>query len=275
MQRIPRRLMFECATVLLVVLFDVTSAVYGGSHAEHSGKVAVIGTGSMGGALGPRFAELGYEVIYGSRDPSRDSVKALVAPTGNGAAAATQKEAVADAEIVVLAVGWPAMEQVAQNLGTLDGKIVIDVSDPMQQGPDGYQVRMVEASSAEMIQTWNPGATVVKAFNTLGYFLIVDPSAIDEPITVPIASDDKAAKEKVAGIVAAMGLDPVDSGPLRFSHELEGMAMIYMMPLDQRRRENWEFSFRRTTHWDDIWDDDWSEPVNDADNLAEIPQLKD
>jgi predicted dinucleotide-binding enzyme len=143
----------------------------------------------------------------------------------------------------------------------------------MQQGPDGYQVRMVKTSSAEMIQTWNPGATVVKAFNTLGYFLIADPSAIDQPITVPIAADDRAAKEKVARIVAAMGLDPVDSGPLRFAHELEGMAMIYMLPLDQRRRENWEFSFRRTTHWNDIWEDEWSAPVHDADNLAKIPQL--
>jgi hypothetical protein len=227
----------------------------------------------MGGALGPRFAELGYTVTYGSRDPSRDTVKALVTRTGNGATAATQKEAVAGAEIVVLAVGWPAMEQVAQNLGNTAGKIIIDVSDPMQQGPDGYQVRMVETSSAEMIQAWNPDAIVVKAFNTLGYFLIVDPSAIDEPITIPIASDDRAAKEKVARIVADMGLDPVDSGPLRFSHELEGMAMIYMMPLDQRRSESWEFSFRRTTHWDDIWEDDWSVPVNDAGNLAEIPQL--
>jgi len=269
------RLLGRFGVVLFFIILQSTTTVYGASHGEHAGEVAVIGTGFMGGALGPRFAELGYTVVYGSRDPSRDSVKELVARTGHGATAATQQEAVADAEIVVLAVGWPAMEKVAQNLGSLDGKIVIDVSDPMMQGPDGYQVRTVATSSAEMIQAWNPGATVVKAFNTLGYFLIADPSAIDAPITVPIAADDKAAKEKVANIVAAMGLDPVDSGPLRFAHELEGMAMIYMMPLDQRRRESWEFSFRRTTHWDDIWEDDWSVPVHDADDLAEIPRIDD
>ena len=259
--------------LLIVILLGATAAS-GADDANHSGKVAVIGTGAMGGALGPRFAELGYTVTYGSRDPSRDSVKALVERTGHGASAATQKEAVIDAEMVVLAVGWPAMEQVAQNLGALDGKIVIDVSDPMEQGADGYQVRMVETSSAEMIQAWNPGATVVKAFNTLGYFVIEDPSAIDEPIAVPIAADDRAAKEKVARIVADMGLDPLDAGPLRFSHELEGMAMIYMMPLDQRRRDSWEFSFRRSTHWNDIWEDEWSVPVHDAGNLAKIPPLQ-
>ena len=258
------RVFFRCGALLMIlVVLGVMSAV--AEEGVQSGKFAVIVTGFMGGALGPRLVELGYTVTYGSRDPSRESVKALVARTGNGA--------VADAEIVVLAVGWPAMEQVAQNLGNVEGKIIINVSDPMKQGPDGYKVRMVETSSAEMSHGWNPDAIVVKAFNTLGYFLIAYPSAIDEPIAVPIAADDRAAKEKLAKIVADMGLDPLDSGPLRFSHELEGMAMIYMMPLDQRRRQSWEFSFRRTTHWDDIWEDDWSVPVNDAGNLAEIPQL--
>lgn len=267
------RLIRVCGLVLLFAILSGITTAFGADAAEHSGKVAVIGTGFMGGALGPRFAELGYTVTYGSRDPERESVRQLVARTGHGASARKQQDAVADAELVVLAVGWPAMEQVAQNLGNLDGKIIVDVSDPMKQGPDGYQVRLVETSSAEMIQEWNPGAIVVKAFNTLGYFLIADPSAIDEPITVPIAADDRAAKEKVARIVADMGLDPVDSGPLRFAHELEGMAMIYMMALDQRRPENWEFSFRRTTHWSDIWEDDWSVPVQDAEDLAEIPGL--
>ena len=235
------------------------------------GTVAVIGTGSMGGALGPRLAEQGYRVIYGSRDPGRESVTDLVARTGNGATAATQQAAAAPADIVVLAVGWPAMEQVAQNLGNLDGKLIIDVSDPMVQGDDGYAVRTVETSSAELIQGWNPGATVVKAFNTLGYFVIADPSSVDGPVTVPIAADDPRAKERVARIVAGMGLDPVDAGPLRFAHELEGMAMLYMVPLDQRRQQEWEFYFRRSTHWHAIWEDDWSVPVKDAGNLAEIP----
>jgi predicted dinucleotide-binding enzyme len=64
------------------------------------------------------------------------------------------------ADIVLLAVPWPPMEQVAQNLGDLSGKIVIDISDPTQQAPDGYLEIMVETSSAEMIQRWNPGAAV-------------------------------------------------------------------------------------------------------------------
>lgn len=259
-----------CPAVVMAIAMAYPASAIAGPE-ESAETVAIIGTGYMGGALGPRFAELGYRVIYGSREPGRASVTELVARTGNGATAATQRAAAAPADIVVLAVGWPAMIEVARNLGNLDGKLIIDVSDPMVQGDDGYAERTVETSSAELIQGWNPGATVVKAFNTLGYFVIADPSSVDGPVTVPIAADDPRAKERVARIIAAMGLDPVDAGPLRFAHELEGMALIYMVPLDQRREQEWEFYFRRSTHWHDIWEGDWSVPVKDAGNLAEIP----
>ena len=63
------------------------------------------------------------------------------------------------ADIVLLAAPWPAMEQVAQNLGNLDGTIVIDVSFPFEQGTDGYPQSSVETSSAEMIQVWPLGTT--------------------------------------------------------------------------------------------------------------------
>ena len=136
--------------------------------AEDKGVVAVIGTGDMGDSLGPRFAELGYRVVYGSRSPDSDKVKALVAKTGGNASATTQMEAAQQGHIVLMLVPWPAMETVAQSLGNLDGKIVIDVSMPFDQGDDGYPKHLLETSSAEMIQGWNPGAMVVKTYATLG-----------------------------------------------------------------------------------------------------------
>ncbi len=119
----------------------------------------------------------------------------------------TRREAAQAGEIVVLAVPWPAMETVAQNLGSLDG----------------YFVSMVETSSAEMIQQWNPGAWVVKAFATLGSYVVDDPGVVGGPVSVPIASDDREAKEKVASIILAMGLDPLDAGPLRLAREIEAL----------------------------------------------------
>lgn len=211
--------------------------------------VAVIGTGDMGDTLGPRFSGLGYRVIYGSRDPQSEKVKGLVARTGNHAKAATPAEAAAEADIVVLAVPWPAMETVAQNLGDLGGKIVIDISMPFRQGDDGYPEPLLQTSSAEMIQRWNPKARVVKTFATMGSGIIDEPQSAGGTVSLPIASNDKAAKEKVARIVAAMGLDPVDFGPLRMARDIEILQMVYMIPLVQDRPWNWEFHFRRSDQY--------------------------
>jgi hypothetical protein len=238
--------------------------------------VAVIGTGDMGDSLGPRFAGLGYQVIYGSRNPERDEVKALVKKTGTNASAASQMEAAQQADIVVMAVPWPAMETVARNLGDLDGKIIIDVSMPFEQGSDGYPKHLLKTSSAEMIQGWNPGAKVVKAFATMGSQVIDEPMVEGGMVTIPVASDDRDAKERVAAIVAGMGLDPVDFGPLSMAREIESLQLIYMIPLVQNRPEHWEFYFRRSDHYGCYQSgestDEGLGPAQDAGNLAVFPQ---
>lgn len=247
--------------------------------AADKGTVAVIGTGDMGDSLGPRFAELGYRVVYGSRSPDSERMRALIEMTGASASATTPKEAAQQADIVLTLVPWPAMETVAQNLGDLDGKIVIDPSMPFEQGEDGYPQHMLETSSAEMIQDWNPGARVVKAFASMGSQIIDDPADVDGPVTIPIASNDRAAKEKVAGIVAELGLDPVDFGPLRMARAIEVLQMIYMIPLSQNRPENWEFYFRRSDFYGCYLSGGTTSegiiPVYDAGNLAEFPTLGD
>ena len=96
-------------------------------------------------------------------------------------------------------------------------------------------------------------------------------------VSVPIASDHKGAKEKVAGIVAAMGMDPVDFGPLRMSRDIEILQMIYMIPLVQNRPQHWEFFFRRSSHYgcyrsDEYTTEGLAPPVDDND-LAEFPGL--
>ncbi len=245
------------------------------SSSNERETIAVIGTGDLGDSFGPRLAELGYTIVYGSRTPDSERVEALVATTGFGASASTQLEAAQQADIVILAVPWPAMETVAQSLGNLDGKIVIDVSAPWTQGDDGYPDVLVETSSAEMIQEWNPGAKVVKGLTTMGSKVIDDPMTAGGLITIPVASNHRDAKERVAGIVAELGLDPVDFGPLRMARTMEAMQVIYMIPLLQRRTEEWEFFFRRNADWVCKWQDEWSAPVYDADDLAEMPEKQD
>ncbi len=262
---------YQPSRLILIFFLALYAASMSAQSATSKGSVAIIGTGDMGDSLGPRFAGLGYRVIYGSRHPESDSSKALVTRTGNGASITYSKDAAQKADIVVLAVGWPAMRKVATSLGSLDGKIVIDISTAAQQADDGYFESVVETSSAEMIQQWNPGARVVKAFAVQGSFIVDDPNSTGGPISVPIAADDRKAKETVAGIVHAMGMDPFDAGPLRYSREIEAFARLYMVPILQRRQAAWEPYFRRSHYWECVWGDDWSDPVVDSDNLAKMP----
>jgi predicted dinucleotide-binding enzyme len=260
---------FNKYLLLIVLLLPGQFAV--ASEAPGPGIVAVIGTGDMGDSLGPRFAELGYQVIYGSRNPSSERSQKLVAATGHGARITTSREAAQAADIVVLCISWPAMKTVAQSLGSLDGKIVVDISTAAQQAPDGYFESVVETSSAQMIQGWNPGARVVKAFAVQGSHVVDNPGVMDGPVSIPIAADDKEAKETVAKIVAAMGMDPFDAGPLRYAREIEAFARLYMVPLLQRRQAAWEPYFRRSYFWECSWSDEYSDPVVDHDKLAAMP----
>ena len=253
--------------VLLLMALLICSTV---SLANDKQKVAVIGTGDMGNSLGPKIADVGYRIVYGSRDPSRESAKALARRTAPDAAVTTQREAAQSADIVLLAVTWPAMEHVAQNLGDLRGKIVIDVSFPFEQGEDGYPQSTVETSSAEMIQAWNPGAHVVKWAMPTAYY-IDKPAELGHKPSNLIAADDRASKEIVAKIAHAIGQDPFDAGPLRMARAIEAQTLLFMVPLYQRRAAHWENVTPRSSYWSCFWGDDWSVPVADADDLAEFP----
>jgi 8-hydroxy-5-deazaflavin:NADPH oxidoreductase len=256
------------ASIALVLVPAVVRA------AEHE-PVALIGTGDMGDSLGPRLAALGYRVVYGTRDPDGDRVRELVKRTGHGASAATQVQAARSAALVFLLVPWPAMGSVARNLGDLGGKIVVDISMPFSQGPDGYPQSLLETSSAEMIQGWNPTAKVVKAFAAQGSHVIDEPLSAGGPITVPVASDYRDAKERVSEIAVELGLDPVDFGPLRMARQIEALQMIYMIPFVQQRKAFWEFYFRRNNYWACNPTGESLVPVIDAGNLAEMHSSQD
>jgi 8-hydroxy-5-deazaflavin:NADPH oxidoreductase len=198
--------------------------------------IAMIGTGEVGSALGKRFAEQGHTVVYGSRSPERADVVALVAESGARAAAATPAAAAAGADIVVLAVPWETVEDVTRALGDLSGQIVVDPTNPRQTTADGYRDYAFDGSNAERIQALAADAAVVKAFNTLGADTMTDPALAGGPVSIPIAGDDPRAKAKVAELVAAIGLEAVDVGPLRYARILEGLHFLrYNAGLIERR----------------------------------------
>jgi hypothetical protein len=195
------------------------------AQAAAAETIAVIGTGRVGSALGTELAAQGHTIVYGSRNPSTEAVRDLVARTGDGATAKFQTQAVNGADIVILAVPGMLAGDITENLGDLSGKIIIDPTNPLNFTADGVS-HGVPTSNGEIIQAAAPGAFVVKAFNVLSWEYMIDPAASGGPISIPLAGNDEDAKARVAEIVESLDLHPIDLGPIANSRWIEGMAVL-------------------------------------------------
>jgi 8-hydroxy-5-deazaflavin:NADPH oxidoreductase len=180
-------------------------------------KVAIIGTGRMGRGFAAALAAR-HEVTVGSRDPGRAGKVAAAAGAVRGA---TYGEAAADAEVVILAVPWPAMDETLDRLGELDGTVVVDVSFPSRKQE---REALKNSSTAERIQQRLPRARVVKGWNHVHAPHLTDPVVDGIAASVLIAGDDPEAKRTVSGLAADMGFHPVDVGPLKATRELERLV---------------------------------------------------
>ena len=181
-------------------------------------KIGIIGAGSVGGQLGKLWAAQGHRVMFGVRDPRKDTVRALVAD--EHIQVGSLADAVAFGELVVLAVPWPAAAEVIASAGDWSGKIVIDATNRF--GPNG------DASAAEDVAKLAAGASVVKAFNTIGAEHLADPTFGDTRATMFICGDDAAAKSVVATLAGELGFETVDAGPLGNAALLESLARLWV-----------------------------------------------
>jgi NADPH-dependent F420 reductase len=206
--------------------------------------IAVIGTGNVGAALGPEFAAQGHTIVYGSRSPNDEKVSALVERTGDDASATTPAEAVAGADMVVLAVPGLMVEEITIGLGDLSGKIIIDPTNPLGRGESGFSFA-VETSNAEIIQAAAPDAYVVKAFNTLSWEQMLDPDSSGGPVSIPLAGNNDEAKARVAELVEGMGLEAIDVGPVENAHWVEGMLMLWINNRYGSERQNFDYHLRK------------------------------
>lgn len=188
--------------------------------------IAVIGTGNVGMALGTEFGGLDHTVIYGSRTPESEKTRALVGKTKN-ATAALPADAAAQADVIVLAVPGMATESVVKMLGDLSGKIIIDATNPLVFAGDPPTVTYgTDRSLGEIVQEAHPGAYVVKAFNTIGWPLMIDPP-VPAPI-IPLAGDNAEAKSRVATWARAMGIETVDVGGIYHARVTEHLVVLML-----------------------------------------------
>jgi len=258
---------------LVVSLFALWILATSAALAEESYTIAVIGTGNMGSALGPKLAGVGHTVIYGSRDPSRDKVREVVAATGADAFATGQREAAQQAEILILAVPWSAVESLIPKLGDLSGKIIIDITTGYRQGSDGYPELAVGTSTSELIQGWAPTARIVKTPFS-GASTVRDPLRNGEPTVTYIAADDREAKEIVARLAIQLKFFPLDAGPLRMARMIDHLGLLYLTPMMQGRNHTWEMLPRIDLDLSCVSTDGWFDQVNDEGKLARFPNLE-
>jgi len=190
-------------------------------------KIAIIGTGSVGSVLGRRWSQAGHSVAFGSRRPDSEKVLELLERCAPGTKAVVAKEAIADADVIVLAVPWPAARQTLAELGDLGGRVLVDCSNPLTADFSGIELGH-STSAAEEIALWAPSARVVKAFNSASIKVMNDPQFGDYRATMFYCGDDPAAKDLVKQLVAVLDFDPADAGPLASARYLEPLAMLYI-----------------------------------------------
>ncbi len=172
-----------------------------------SSKIAILGKGNVGSSL--------------ARGLSR--THASVQTVGNNKEA--QRNAVADAEVVIVAVPFTALDDVVKNVGSsLTGKIVVDATNALDAKMNlalGYTT-----SAAEELQKKLPGARVVKAFNTV-FAQHMDTGKVGSTsLSGFVAGDDADAKQVVTALLQDIGFETVDAGPLRNARLLEPLGYL-------------------------------------------------
>jgi predicted dinucleotide-binding enzyme len=190
-------------------------------------KIAILGTGGVGAALGMRWGEAGHAVTYGSRAPNSEKVQQLVTKSGIEATATSPRESIVGADAILFSVPWPVARETLALLGDLTDRVLIDCTNPLLSDLSGIELGHI-ISAGEQIAAWAPGAKVIKAFNTASVKVMLNPQFGDHRATMFYCGDDASAKLIVRQLIDAIGFDPVDAGSLTSSRYLEPLAMLYI-----------------------------------------------
>jgi hypothetical protein len=187
--------------------------------------VTIVGAGRLAEGIAVRVLAGGHKLRLTDSEPGKaEALSAALAVTAAGVA-----EAIAGADVVVLAVPYPEGRQVARDQGAaLTGVTVVDTCNPVDFSTFDSVLTSPGISAAEEIAAANPAARVVKAFNTTFAATLTAGRVGGLPVDVFLAGDDADAKDKVAALVRDGGMRPVDTGPLRRARELEAFQLLHM-----------------------------------------------
>ncbi|MBK6011289.1 NADPH-dependent F420 reductase [Streptomyces sp. MBT53] len=197
-------------------------------------RYAVLGTGEVGQALGGKLVELGHQVTLGSRTKDNPAAVKWAESAGAGAGAGTFAEAAAAGEVIVNAVGGRVALAALEAAGAehLDGKVVLDVSNPLAFEDGRLKLSPVESDSVgEQIQRAFPHARVVKSLNTVNCQVMVDPSLVPGEHQVFVCGEDAEAKARVTGLLGEFGWPAhrvLDLGGIESARAVEMMLPLWV-----------------------------------------------
>lgn len=185
-------------------------------------KVTIIGAGNMGSAFVKQLVRAGHEVSVTARDSAKAAQVAAAYP---GAKAVAVAGAANGADAVVLATGYGDAAAALQAVGDLQGKVVIDITNPLTADYMGLTLGH-SSSAAEEIARAVPGAEVVKGFNTVFAQVLGDGAdfGAGRKVTVFVASDSARARQTATALAQSMGFEVVDAGGLKNARYLEPLA---------------------------------------------------
>lgn len=207
-------------------------------------KIGIIGSGIVAQTLAAGFIKHGHAVTLGTRDAARLADYAGKTP---GVRVASSAEAAAFGDVVVLAVKGTAALQAARDAGAgLDGKPVLDTTNPIADAPhtDGVLAYLTGPNDSlmEQLQREYPRARFVKAFNSVGSARMIDPTFAGGPPTMFIAGNDADAKAVATRLVAEVGWEVADMGTAVAARAIEPLAMLWC--ISGFRENSWTHAFK-------------------------------
>jgi len=209
-------------------------------------KIGIIGSGQVGRVLAKAFKTEGYDVMLGTRNTSNEHVVQF-----NDEAkidVGTFDETAKFGDIIVLATKGTAAEEALHLAGkeNLDGKIIIDTTNPIADSPpvNGvlHYTTSLENSMMERLQQVVPGAKFVKAFNIVGNALMYKPKLQGGTPTMFICGNDDDAKKTVTGILDKFGWETEDFGKAESARAIEPLAILWCIP--GFLRNSWMHAFK-------------------------------
>jgi len=211
-------------------------------------KVGVLGSGEVGRALAAGFLRHRYEVMLGSRDAARRADWLRQQPQ---AQAGTFAQAATFGELLVLAVKGRVAAEVLRLAGSeaLRGKTVIDATNPIADAPPQQGVlrffTTLDDSLMERLQREFPAARLVKAFNSVGSALMVNPVFREGRPTMFICGNDEDAKRCVTGVLDRFGWEAADMGGVEAARAIEPLSMLWCIPVFLRHERSHAFKLLR------------------------------